>query len=373
MSNDMNEQMELDISFSQDETDINPYLKKERKLVTQPYDMSVATVIEQIANGDIILEPEYQRKYRWDTIKASRFIESLLLNIPIPTVFLAEEEDVTYSVIDGQQRLTTIRNFIVGEDTDEELILEGLQIRFELNGKKFSQLSKQDQGKLKKQYIRCIVILNDSDPQIKFDVFERLNSGSAHLTEQEIRNCIYRGSFNDLIKELASNDKFQKMLNLPEKDLKNMTDVEFVLRFLAYRQSFNEYNGSVKEFLNNFMKNNREITVEQRKIFAEIFTETVDTLYDVLGKDAFNRYLPDRNNWHGAINKAVFDAEMIAFSLFKFNTREIDTKKLRNRIVELMSDYKFIRTIASSTNSPEKVSQRVHLLSAVLTEFGGER
>lgn len=356
----------------EEELDLNPYSNKERRLVTQPYDMSVATVIEQISNKDIILEPEYQRKYRWDKIKASRFIESLLLNIPIPTVFLAEEEDVTYSVIDGQQRLTTIKNFIKPDNSDDKLILEGLQIRYDLNGKSFSELDKTDQGRLRKQYIRCIVILNDSDPQIKFDVFERLNTGSASLTEQEIRNCIYRGNFNELLKELSINKKFLEMLNLSEKDSKNMTNVEYVLRFLAYRDNLSEYTGSVKEFLNNFMKNNRNINEEMQKSYRKIFSDTVEQLYMVMGENAFNRFLPNRNNWHGALNKAVFDAEMVAFSQVKINFKDNKIEEIQKCIQDLMCNEEFIKTIASSTNSPEKVLKRIKMLKECLLSFGGE-
>jgi len=280
---------------------------------------------------------------------------------------------MSYSVIDGQQRLTTIKNFINGEGTDVELILEGLQIRSDLNGKKYLDLDKQDKGKLRKQYIRCIVILNDSDPQIKFDVFERLNSGSAHLTEQEIRNCIYRGNFNDLIKELAEdNEKFLEMLNLPDKDSKNFTNVEYVLRFLAYRENLSEYNGSVKEFLNIFMKKNRDINMEQIQRYKHIFKETVDVLYKVLGKHAFNRFLIDRNNWHGALNNAVFDAEMVAVSLVKFDLDNINVKKMNQKIIDLMKNHNFINTIASSTNSIEKVKQRISMLKNCISEFGSE-
>lgn len=341
--------------------------------MTQPYDMSVSTVIEQISNNDIILEPEYQRKYRWDSIKASRFIESLLLNIPIPTVFLAEEEDVTYSVIDGQQRLTTIKNFVAPDKDDDRFVLEGLQIRSDLNNKSFLQLDKIDQGKLRKQYIRCIVILNDSDPQIKFDVFERLNTGSASLTEQEIRNCIYRGNLNNLIKDLASNEKFLKMLNLPEKDSNNMTNVEYVLRFIAYREALHEYTGSVKEFLNNFMRENKDIKEEEQQRYRKIFNETIDDLYKVMGENAFNRFLPNREDWHGALNKAVFDAEMVAFSYMKIDFKSSKIKDIQECIKELMCNEDFIKSIASSTNSPEKVSKRIKMLKECLSRFGGVR
>lgn len=356
----MNKSNYLDVTDNEVK-DINPYQSKDRRLVTQPYDMSVNTVVEQIKNGDIILGPEYQREYRWDRIKASRFIESLLLNIPIPTIFLAEEEDINYSVIDGQQRLTTIYNFIAREDTENGLVLEGLQIRSDLNGKKFSQLDKKDQGKLIKQYIRCIVILNDSDPQIKFDVFERLNTGSTQLSEQEIRNCIYRGPFNDILKNLAENKKFQEMLNLDEKHKNDMTSAEYVLRFLAYKYNIKNYTGSIKEFLNDFMREHRQDKNNQEE-YTNIFNDTIDRIYEVLGTNAFRRYLNQRESWHNVLNKAVYDAQMIAFSNIKNNFNRSQNKKLRDEIIKLMDDEEFIRTIASSTNSISKVNRRIELI-----------
>lgn len=350
----------------------SPYQRKERRLVTQPYDMSVSTVVAQIESGDIILEPEYQRNYRWPPIKASRFIESLLLNVPIPTVFLAEEEDITYSVIDGQQRLSSIRNFIKREGTTEELVLEGLQIRSDLNGKKFSDLNKEDTGRLIKQYIRCVVILNDSDPQIKFDVFERLNSGSTHLSEQEIRNCTYRGSFNNLIKKLAENKKFLEMLKLPEKNLKNMTDAENILRFFSYREALNEYEGSVKEFLNQFMAKNRNLSETTAEVFEDIFNQTVDVIHLIFGKDGFSRYLSD-NSWHCVFNRAVYDAEMVAFSQFKFDLHNIDIENIKNDILLLMDNPGFIKTIASSTNASAKVKLRIRMMEDCISQYGVRR
>ncbi|AHV99666.1 DUF262 domain-containing protein [Paenibacillus sabinae] len=366
-------QLSIEDLSTEEVIETNPYQNKDRKLVTQPYDMSVATVVAQIKNHDIILDPEYQRKYRWSPVKASRFIESLLLNVPIPTVFLAEEEDITYTVIDGQQRLSTIRNFIEGEGTEDELTLQGLQIRADLNDKKYSDLSREDKGKLNKQYIRCIVILNDSDPQIKFDVFERLNSGSTHLTEQEIRNCIYRGNFNTLLKQLSENQNFNSMLKLPEKDQKNMTNVEYVLRFLSYRESLNQYQGSVKEFLNDFMKDNRVISDERSLFFTELFNSTIEVIHHIFGNNGFSRFLPSRDSWHNALNRAVFDAEMVAFSRFHFNISELDNEGIMRNIKELMSDAAFVRTIASSTNSPEKVKLRIRLMEECISEFGVKR
>jgi uncharacterized protein with ParB-like and HNH nuclease domain len=189
--------------------EVRPELKiapKDRKLITQPFDFIVGSVEEQIADGQLILQDEYQRRQIWDARKSSRLIESLLLNVPIPVCYFAELEDSTYSVIDGQQRLTSIARYI-----QNLFPLSGLRVRPELNKLRFSELDKADQRLIKTRTIRCIVIQRESHPDIRFDVFERLNQGGVKLTPQELRNSNYRGDLNQLIKNLCENKRFQKI------------------------------------------------------------------------------------------------------------------------------------------------------------------
>jgi hypothetical protein len=161
---------------------------EERRLVTQPYDLGVKGLTTDIDEGRIALEIAYQRKYVWDAGKASRLIESLLLNVPIPVCYFAEDENGVYEVIDGLQRLQSIKHFLEGD-----LQLRGLSVLKELDGKRFMELAPKDRRRLENRTIRCIVITDDSHPDIKFDVFERLNTGAASLTAQELRNAVYRG------------------------------------------------------------------------------------------------------------------------------------------------------------------------------------
>jgi len=175
--------------------------KAPRRIVAQPYDFSVQDLVDKIEEGDIDLQPDYQRNYVWGANdetenKRSRLIESLLLNIPIPVIYFAEQaETLKYEVIDGQQRLRTFQEFL-----NDKFPLASLEIRNDVNGKLYSQLDKQDKDEIRKRSIRAIVILNESDEEIKYEVFERLNLGSIQLTPQEIRNNTLRGSFNDLLK-----------------------------------------------------------------------------------------------------------------------------------------------------------------------------
>src|SRR5580704_6632226 len=166
---------------------------KDRKLITQPFDFIVGSLEEQITDGQLILQDEYQRRQIWDAKKSSRLIESLLLNVPIPVCYFAELGDGTYSVIDGQQRLTAISRYITNL-----FPLSGLRVRPELNKKRFAELDKADQRLIKTRTIRCIVIQRESHPDIRFDVFERLNQGAVRLTPQDCGIQLPR-----LVKELC--------------------------------------------------------------------------------------------------------------------------------------------------------------------------
>ncbi|MGX9278309.1 DUF262 domain-containing protein [Pantoea ananatis] len=302
---------------------------KERKVVIQPYDYAVRTLVDMIIEGDLILEPDYQRKYQWGDDKASRFIESIALNIPVPVVYLAEEKDGTFSVIDGQQRLTSLFRFIKANEissifpnTDlKPLKLESLKIMSEINGKEYLEIDRVLRSNIAKRAIRCIVVLNESDEALKFEVFERLNTGSASLSDQEVRNCVYRGSYNDLLKELAQYEKFQELITLPDQDYKSMKSVELVLRFLAYRElsMTSDYSDNYSEYLNIHMEENRGISEHRKDKVRELFYQTVDLIYDSLGPGtAFrkpkNQNEPSQGFYQNKINGSIYESQMVAFS-----------------------------------------------------------
>lgn len=278
----------------EDQAEEAPYeAVSERKVLIQQYDYAVRTLMDMIIEGDLKLDPDYQRNYRWDEKKASRFIESIALNIPVPVFYFAEEQDGTFSVIDGQQRLTSLIRYLKAAEVEslfpdqdiKPLVLEGLKVRDDLNGTQYTSLSRTDRSVLGKRPVRCIVVLNESDSTLKFEVFERLNSGSVQLSDQEIRNCIYRGGLNKLIKELSVNSRFRELAKLPAASQKNMKYTELVLRFLAYRELSNDtkYANNYTEYLNQFMEDNREVSAARYEKIRSLFNATVDILYEHLG------------------------------------------------------------------------------------------
>lgn len=319
--------------------------KSPRRMLTQPYDFSVQDVVDKINSNDIDLRPNYQRNYVWGTNddsenKCSRLIESLLLNIPIPVIYFAEQEEtLKYEVIDGQQRLHTFHRFL-----RDDFALKGLEIREDVNGLKYSELTQRDRDEIRKRSIRAIVILNESDDEVKFEVFERLNLGSIQLTPQEIRNNTLRGSFNDLLKELSERPLFNEMLNLRLKnDQENMAREELILRFFAYHESGSKRAHNLSYFLTNFMKSNQNVPEAKINELRVLFDETINLVHTYLGEKAFSTFSSKTKRWATKSNRSLYDAEMLAFSEFLHKKIKTKPEDLISKLEELMtknSDFK---------------------------------
>lgn len=337
----------------EDTVDSEPYAAvNERKVLIQQYDYAVRTLIDMVLEEDLLLNPDYQRQYRWDDLKASRFIESILLNIPVPVIYLAEEKDGTFSVIDGQQRLTSLLRFIK-PNVGEEFRVDGLKVRADINGLAFDELERGDKSAITKRPIRCIVVLNESDQALKFEVFERLNTGSSKLTDQEVRNCIYHGNFNDLIKKLAINEHFLELISLPEKNRNNMKAEELVLRFFAYRDldDGTDYPGGYTEYLNNYMEYNRSLPASRIEELGNLFNDTVEMVYSTLGaRVAFRRPIdqvnPDRFA-HTLINGAIYESQMIVYS--KLIEDGVQISDLRERTLSSFAQDKYWGSLFQGT------------------------
>lgn len=336
-----------------------------RRVITQPYDYSVQDLVTKIKNEDIIISPDYQRNEVWTANdesenKRSRLIESLLLNIPIPVIYFAEQEEtLIYEVIDGQQRLRTFEGFF-----NDEFKLEKLQIRSDVNGKRYSELDQKDKDEIRKRSIRAIVILNDSDEEVKYEVFERLNLGSVQLTPQEIRNNTLRGTFNNLLKELACEDSFTKLIKLRLKsDQSNMAHEELVLRFFAYHSSGLKRSDQLSYFLTKYMKDNRNIGDDEALELKILFQETIKKIDKFLGDKAFSIFQYKTNTWNTTTNRSVFEAEMLAFSEVKEESINITPDKFVSKLQDLMVNDEFKKSLGSGGR---KVQERVQAILDLL-------
>lgn len=295
--------------------------KEQRILRTQAYDKSISDIISMIRDGDVTLNPDFQRNYLWDNKKASLLIESILLNVPIPVIYVAEEEDSSWSVVDGLQRLNSLRRFF-----DNEFKLTGLEVLTELKGLQFSTLNPKAARLLKNGILRIILIFKESNPEIKYDIFMRLNRGSIQLSEQELRNCLYRGKLNDLIDDkLRHFPKFLKLIGFTEAH-KRFVDSELIVRYFTLSENFNkqtgvidDYKGRIVSAMNRFYEKHKNITDAELQGLEEKFTSTIDKVYSVLGNLAFQRASAD-GNFDGRLNRSLMDCVMLSFEDYPIET-----------------------------------------------------
>tara|TARA_R110002073_G_scaffold74100_10_gene181366 strand:+ start:16288 stop:17346 length:1059 start_codon:yes stop_codon:yes gene_type:complete len=342
--------------------------KSPRRILAQPYDYSVQDIVDKIATGDIDLNPDYQRNYVWASNddaqnKCSRLIESLLLNIPIPVIYFAEQaETLKYEVIDGQQRLYTFQRYLT-----DDFALTGLEIRDDVNGKKYSELVQRDRDEIRKRSIRAIVILNESDEEVKYEVFERLNLGSIQLTAQEIRNNTLRGSLNELLKDLADETLFNEMLNLRLKsDDKNMAREELVLRFFAYHASGYKRAKNLSYFLTEFMKNNQNPSKTRLAELSRLFKKTIGLVSKYLGDDAFANFSEKSNEWASLSNRSLYDAEMLAFADFVDGEILITPKVFKEELKKLLlQDAEFKKSLHAQAGG-KMIEKRVAAIKAII-------
>ena len=338
-----------------------------RRIIAQPYDFSVQDLVTKINSGDIDLKPEYQRNYVWasnDEIenKRSRLIESLLLNIPIPVIYFAEQEQtLKYEVIDGQQRLKTFDDFL-----NDKFVLKDLNIRDDVNGKLYSALEQKDKDEIRKRSIRAIVILNESDEEVKFEVFERLNLGSVQLTPQEIRNNTLRGNFNDLLKDLAKNKDFRRLLTLRLKtDQNNMAYEEMVLRFFTYHEVGKKRVKNLSYFLTDFMKEYREVSPEKIEYFRNLFIDTLSKVEKYLGKNAFSIFQQKTKKWNTTSNRTLYDAEMLAFADINLEDIGVTPAVFQEKLKKLMEDTEFKKSLNENSGG-KMIESRVESVKAIL-------
>ncbi len=358
---------------SKEESNLEEIPREKRVLRTQAYDKSVSDLVAMMEgdNKDIFLDPHYQRSYIWDNKKASLLIESILLNVPIPVIYVAEDEDSRWNVVDGLQRLNSLRRFF-----NNEFKLTGLEVLPELNRLQFSTLNPKAQRLLKNGILRVIVILQESHPEIKYDIFLRLNRGAVRLNEQELRNCLYRGSLNTFIKELRKEKKFQEILGLKSPHPRYI-DAELALRSLALTQCFDEksgtinnYAGKMKGFLNSFMHENQHISGDQTDKLRDSFVGSLTSAFEVFGNDAFRRIDPKTRVAERQLNRAIFDLVMVGFA--NYSLKQISAKK--KEIVELFvqlpeKDKKFLDAITYGTNDKAKVEYRLSTWTGELSKI----
>lgn len=237
--------------------------EQRRKVDFDSYDITVDELVRRVSRSRIEIAPAYQRQFRWDHERQSRLVESLLLGIPVPPLFMATnvdaDEGTSWEVVDGLQRLLSLTNFLGDANTraatkltGAPLTLTGLEKLESLEGSTADTLPRDIRTGLEDRPIKVIVLNDKSDLQVRFDLFERLNTGGVRLTDQEVRECVFMGDFIDALNEMALNSDFRKVVVLPKGNQSDGTAQEYVLRFLAYLERYEQFDHSVKDFLNDF-------------------------------------------------------------------------------------------------------------------------
>ena len=348
----------LGVHLSDDQIN-EKYRKGEIRIVTEQARYPLNTIVTMLESKKYILNPEYQRRKRWDNARKSRLIESFIINVPVPPIFLYEIDYSIYEVMDGLQRLTAIYDFYEGK-----FQLEGLEYWKELEEKSYKDLPETVKAGIDRRHLSSIILLEETAKSqeeansLKQIVFERLNSGGEKLTAQETRNALYNGKFNQLCIKLAKNDSFRKMWKLPlegdgEKKLlesepyRKMEDVELVLRFFAYRQ-ISQLTSPIDKFLDEYLKQANEFSDETLVELEKLFIDTVELIYEIFKNSAF--FLPTKERQSRSPSKTVYDPIMQAFAM----NIEYRDNLLKNAQVIKENRYKKIQQ-ATTSNQERKV------------------
>lgn len=357
---------------------------RERTVKTQNVEYDLDTLVKRIDRKAIKLDPEYQRRHRWSGETSSRLIESLILNIPIPVIFLSQDVDVDeevedstsrYTVIDGQQRLTAIYDFM-----KNKLALSGLETLTELNGAYYKDLPPFLIRRLEERTVKCLRIDSTVDAQVKFDIFERLNTGSVKLESQELRNATARGPFNDAIKEWASLPVFRSLIQVDNKDpstsvkIQKMEDVELVLRFFALKDGrYKRLRKGFREFITSSLIEFNRLPANQIAQRKDDFETYMNFLQSQAGSMAFAKWRISggQEKRMSTFNAAVFDAVAVGlsevFTADQLRSNPAYAASALTGYKTLFTDDKFFGAVSGSVNDAAKVTARIDAMVAYLT------
>lgn len=333
-------------------------IREERRNVGfDSYDITVKQLVDMITENQISISPEYQRRFIWDEVRQSQLVESIFLGIPIPSLFMATNEDSSWEVVDGLQRVTTLVNFVFPEPFSSELKsfkklkVNGLEKIPSLNGAMFNDLTNNLKLQFLTRPIRITVLNDRSDYKVRFDLFERLNTGGIVLHEQEIRNCVYQGAFNDFLKKCAQDARFDTLVKRSDKSGRGNME-ELALKFFAYFEYRNKFRHSVKEFLNDYMELKTNDFNNKAKI-THIFNETMHILSDIL---------PDgivRSNRPSSTPLVLFEAISVGVADLVMKGKQVKPRAVR----ELLDDPELKKLTTGATNSLPRLIGRIEYVA----------
>jgi Protein of unknown function DUF262 len=375
------------MAFSLSDREIEElYESGEYRLNQERNDFMLPQIVDFVNTRDWInLHPEYQRRLVWDRKKKSLLIESLLMNVPIPPVFLFEYDLNRYEVMDGQQRLNTIVDFY-----QNRFKLSGLETWKALNGRNYDECPPRIRRGLDRRRISATILLAESqrnvseDNDVRRTVFERLNTGGLNLHPQEMRNCLYSGPFNLLLTELAGNRLFDDIWEIPPYEdnirggqvnrtlrdhrlYRRMTDCEIVLRFFAFRRK-SKLKGSVQRILNNCMKDYREVSVDEINNFRELFLTRLKLSFELFGTNVYR--LPEKNG-KSELSQPLFDAVMVALDNAYEERHALlnNRNEIRKKFTNMLRDNDTYEIIVGRPNTATAIRARQDLVRDFFNEY----
>ena len=322
------------------------------QISTYPADYTLEVLHQKWSNGEIQI-PEFQRKFVWTQTQSSRLIESFLIDLPVPAIFLyTDRNSQNYFVIDGQQRLRTVFDFFSGKFDSEKggrrpvFKLRGISENSKFYNKSFEILPDHDKKRLKNSILRAFIVkqLDPDDDTSMYHIFERLNTGGTKLVNQEIRNCVYNGTFSKFLDDANMLDRWRAILGKPKADPRKR-DVELILRFFALRE-VGDYKSPMKDYLSKFMRRNRDSDEEKLFALRRVFEETCNSVIDSLGEKPFHV--------RSGLNAAVFDAVMVAYS----NWSSAVPRNIKERFEQLLEDEEFDSCTKNNTTDNRVVERR---------------
>ncbi len=353
------------------------------RVIYQSNNYFLPQIRDLINNREVLnLRPEYQRRLRWSAKQKSLLIESLLLNIPIPPIFLYESELARYEVMDGQQRLNAVHQYL-----ENDFALTGLEKLTYLSGRRYKALPPKVRRGLDRASLSAIVLLHEtrgdeSDPYVvRRLVFERLNTGGRPLNPQEIRNSLFQGRFNDMIVELARNDTFCRVFNIPrytETDLneyyenperqknrlyRTMADCQVVLRFFALLND-DDIRGSMRSILDRCMARNQNATDDSLRDSRQAFVRAIEACHRIYDGEAF--LLPASEKGTRRISIALYDANMVALYRRQAKIDELVQRRdqIRSKISELLQTD--LPLLTAKANTAQSIKDRIADVGRVL-------
>ena len=355
-----NEKDELEIQADGSDTEEEAHV--EYAIASYPSDFTLSGINESWLKKDLTI-PDFQREFVWSITQSSLLIESFLLGLPVPPVFFYIDKENNNLVIDGQQRILSIIYFFSGFFGSENVQgkrqvfrLTGLNVKSPFAGKTFSDLEEAQKRKIRNAVLRAINIKQISpvdEGTCMFHIFERLNTGGTPLKPQEIRNCVFRGDFIQVLRELNIDDNWRKIIGKSKVD-KHQRDVELVLRMFSLFKNVADYEKPMKEYMNVAMKTNKAGDTDKVLEFKQIFPTATKLIVDALGKKPFHV--------RGPLNAAVMDSVL---PVVLENYGSIDNK-FKERFITLIGNDDFRKKTLFATTDAATLKERYELTKKIL-------